>query len=484
MPPYKMQGATMQTMQTMQTIYNQRTTYPYQRKLQCVFPDASEKVLVSLAIVVANLLQADMAEPEHSNRDVLNSINVLDNERLRRTLEERQNGTLQLRLQVDDIANALNAASMAATELRNERASSQGVMECLQEEFQKERTNLRQLQDECSSDGLRGSLNTAKEQLRHEKERSHELEGQVRLLTEQLSTSTSSTLESTSLQTGSKPDQEQVKLLGKLVSELQARLTEEKETREKDMQTAAGHIKQIETEKISLDTQYKNLLGRVSTIKSTLGERLKSDAEELAQTKQLLRDVEEQNSQLNETIDELQSQITDVSTDKSRAAGEVTNLRTRLNLAQQNWLKERENLNNTEKILREKLEAAQQAAQDWEVIAVEERSVREQLSDRVIELEDQYTTQKLLHEKLTSEQERDASIIEGLRRALQEIQNGEHLFRSQGVYLNFIARRKELREIVESMQAQIDKLIIKCHALEQRAKEAEVPLPLLEKGTC
>jgi len=62
--------------------------------------------------------------------------------------------------------------------------------------------------------------------------------------------------------------------------------------------------------------------------------------------------------------------------------------------------------------------------QDWEVIATEERAVRESLSDRVIELEDQLASQKDQYNHMAAEHEKQSSSMDGLQRALQEIQDG------------------------------------------------------------
>lgn len=55
-------------------------------------------------------------------------------------------------------------------------------------------------------------------------------------------------------------------------------LEEEKASNASYRLDAEKRLAQVQDEKQYLDTQYKTLLGRVASIKSTLGERLKSDA--------------------------------------------------------------------------------------------------------------------------------------------------------------------------------------------------------------
>lgn len=62
--------------------------------------------------------------------------------------------------------------------------------------------------------------------------------------------------------------------------------------------------------------------------------------------------------------------------------------------------------------------------QDWEIIATEERAVRESLSDRVVELEENLTAQKEVYETMAIEYEKQGSSMNSLQNALQEIQEG------------------------------------------------------------
>jgi len=127
---------------------------------------------------------------------------------------------------------------------------------------------------------------------------------------------------------------------------------------------------------------------------------------------------------LTNQLDELRTEYRKLNEESTDAIREAANLRNRLNLAQQNWIKEREALVSQEKHLHEEYGTTKQAMQDWEVIAMEERSMRESLTDRVVELEEQLTTFKMVYEKVTSERDRETATIDGLQRALREIQEG------------------------------------------------------------
>ena len=128
---------------------------------------------------------------------------------------------------------------------------------------------------------------------------------------------------------------------------------------------------------------------------------------------------------LSNQLGELKKEYWKLNEESTGSMTEAANLRNRLNLSQHNWAKERENLIARENYLQEELENTKQAMQDWEVIALEERSIRESLGDRVLELEEQLATLRIGYEKIASEKEQTSVTIDGLQRALREIQEGQ-----------------------------------------------------------
>lgn len=103
---------------------------------------------------------------------------------------------------------------------------------------------------------------------------------------------------------------------------------------------------------------------------------------------------------------------------------EIKNLRNRTNLSQQNWIKERDDLIQREAYAKEEFENAKQAMQDWEVLAMEERSLRESLGERVSELEDQLSSLQDILDRTTGERDTQSQTVDGLQRALKDIQEG------------------------------------------------------------
>lgn len=114
-----------------------------------------------------------------------------------------------------------------------------------------------------------------------------------------------------------------------------------------------------------------------------------------------------------------------IAEEKEQRSKELSNLRNRTTLSQQNWSKERDDLIQREAYAKEEFEAAKQAMQDWEVLAMEERTIRESIVERVADLEEQVASYREAHENAASERDTQSLTVDGLQRALQEIQEGK-----------------------------------------------------------
>ncbi|KAI9780855.1 MAG: hypothetical protein M1839_006482 [Geoglossum umbratile] len=271
------------------------------------------------------------------------------------------------------------------------------------------------------------------------------------------STNTPNELETVTMERGS---------LGTEAEQLRNSLKEIQAKHQRELATVNEQLEKAVGEKENADSKYRDLLGRVSTIKSQLGERLRADAEELSQARNSIDELEKQNQSLQVSSEAHKSELAKLRQDDEQRSKELSSLRNRMNLSQQNWSKEREDLIAREAFAREEFEAAKQAMQDWEVLAMEERSIRESQGDRMAVLEEQLSNMKEAYEKAASERETHALSVDGLQRALQDIQD---------------ARKKELRELVEISHAQVEGLRKQLQEAEKRASEAELALQANQK---
>ncbi|KAL2073183.1 hypothetical protein VTL71DRAFT_10507 [Oculimacula yallundae] len=231
-----------------------------------------------------------------------------------------------------------------------------------------------------------------------------------------------------------------------------------KDQHKEEVLTIRAELEETESAKDHAETQYQSLLGRINTIKSSLGERLKADKQELAEAKEQIEELESQNEALQGSVKNLEDNVKRLEQDAHESSKELSSLRNRHNLSQQNWVSEREDFVQQTRQLRDEAEAAKEAMGDWEVLAMEERSMREGLAERIRDLEEQFSIQKELYEEAVSERDSQSQTLEGLQRALQDVQE---------------SRKRELREMVESYEEQLQSLKKIVQDSDSRATEAE-----------
>jgi chromosome segregation ATPase len=165
--------------------------------------------------------------------------------------------------------------------------------------------------------------------------------------------------------------------------------------------------------------------------------------EELSQARARIEELEEHNSALQEESSAGHAEREELKVKCQEQSKELSNLRNRANLSQQNWVKEKDELVESEAYMREEFESAKQAMHDWEVLAMEERTIRRDLADRVTDLEEQLASVRDGYNKAKDERDSQSGTVDGLQRALQEIQT---------------LRKTELKELVEKSEAELTTL--------------------------
>ncbi|MCJ1369451.1 hypothetical protein MMC20_000662 [Loxospora ochrophaea] len=250
------------------------------------------------------------------------------------------------------------------------------------------------------------------------------------------------------------------------VAQLRRSLEEIQGKHEVELGTVREQLEETQSEKEHADAQYHNLLGKVNGIRSQLGERLKADAESLSQARSRIEELEEANTNIMGQNQSRAAELAQLAEEGEQRSKELSSLRNRTNLSQQNWAKEREDLVRREQSAKEEFETARQAMQEWEILAVNERSIRTNLESRVSDLEEQLLNQREAYEKAVSERDSQSLTVDGLQRALQEIQE---------------ARKSELRELVENSQAQTEELKKQLQESQAEASEAVTALEAAKK---
>lgn len=180
--------------------------------------------------------------------------------------------------------------------------------------------------------------------------------------------------------------------------------------------------------------------------------------EELANARSQLEELEDENAGLKSQLESKSTEIAELSDESAQKSKEISTLRDRTTLSQQNWLKEKDELLDQEAYLQSEFDQTKEAMHNWEVLAMEERSIRENLGEKVGDLEEQLVNLRDAYEKAAEERDTQQSTVDGLQRALQEIQS---------------ARKQELRELVESSDTQLEELRRNLREAQQQASDAD-----------
>lgn len=242
------------------------------------------------------------------------------------------------------------------------------------------------------------------------------------------------------------------------VEQLRKQLESIQESRGDEVTRLQADLEESNAAKESAEEQYQNLLGRVEKIKQTLSDRLRRDKAELEEAKERVEELEAQNEELRNSAASSGEDVGKLKEDLQDANRELNTLRSRNNLSAQNWQKEKDELVRSIQHLKEEVDNTSNAMGEWEVIAMEERSIKESLVDKVSELEEQVMSLRQGYESTTTERDSQTTLIDNLQNALREIQE---------------ARKKELREMVETTEEQVQSLKRLVQEADTRATEAE-----------
>ncbi|KAH7173745.1 uncharacterized protein B0J16DRAFT_275301 [Fusarium flagelliforme] len=242
------------------------------------------------------------------------------------------------------------------------------------------------------------------------------------------------------------------------VEQLRKQLETIQETHSNEVTQLKSDLEESNAAKENAEEEYQTLLGRVEKIKQTLSDRFKRDKADLEESKERIEELEAENEELRNSAASSGGDVAKLKEELQDATRELNTLRSRNNLSAQNWSKEKEELLRHVQHLKSEMETTANAMGEWEVIAMEERSIKESLVDKVSELEEQVIMLRQNYESATADRDSQATLIENLQNALREIQD---------------ARKKELRDMVETTEAQIQGLKKQVQEADARATEAE-----------
>ncbi|KAF5369005.1 hypothetical protein D9758_002861 [Tetrapyrgos nigripes] len=218
-------------------------------------------------------------------------------------------------------------------------------------------------------------------------------------------------------------------------------------------------------EKESLASQYNSLLAKLTAMRTTLGNKLKQDAEELDRREQLIQQLTAQNDDLSSTVETLKEELILSHEEAERSANELDTLRNRAlqENAQETLMRERE--------LREaqtELERCRMERDEWERMALQEKALLDDARSSLETMKRDLELEKESKERLAEERDNEKERADNLQSVLQDFQ---------------IAKEHELRQAVKDYDSQLIQVTQSLAEYKHRALTAELSLEESQTNT-
>lgn len=237
---------------------------------------------------------------------------------------------------------------------------------------------------------------------------------------------------------------------------------------EEEEEDPAARIASLESEldrvtddKNKLESQYRNLLGKLTSMRNTLGDKLAQDAEELDRREAQIADLQASNDDLEQTIETLRAELIASNDEAERLHSSVEQLRLRADEGARASVDEGAARELQLRELVEDLERARLEREDWENQALKERVERETLQTALNAAERELATLRLEKNTLRHERDREATSAANLHNVLEEFQ---------------AAKDRELAATLGDLQTQLQHTSRSMQEYKQRAAAAESKL--------
>ncbi|KAF5101271.1 hypothetical protein D0Z00_000941 [Geotrichum galactomycetum] len=266
----------------------------------------------------------------------------------------------------------------------------------------------------------------------------------------------------------------------KELSQLESQIAES--TTEHNKHSDENHAQQINDLKAKLeaavkdkansDQQYQNLLGRVSTIKATLGERLKTDAAELVRNKELIQLLEEEKKSLNTSLETLKKELISSNQENENLSKELSAMRLEYQSSIEKWDSNYDILVKENRMFQEESEKALNLAKSLEVSLSEEKTLRVNLESKKNDLEEQIKTQINYAEQYR--RERDEIKSEKAKLAEQvETLSKFNVDKTEALSLEIKTLQEELEKAKENLEQSVTEV--------EELQKSNANIPELEK---
>ncbi|PWN48624.1 hypothetical protein IE53DRAFT_389161 [Violaceomyces palustris] len=244
------------------------------------------------------------------------------------------------------------------------------------------------------------------------------------------------------------------------------------------------------------ENQYRNLLSKLTTMRSTLGDRLRQDAEELDRREQQIETLNQKFDKMSESVKLLKDELVSSHSETERLTKELDQLRSSvasssahpppsdptsgtITINGNNNMARSEGMER-QRQLQETIEHLRIQSSEWETAFLEERSRREELESQITDQVGLREQAEVRERAMRERAEREAESARGLQMVLEEFQTtqeselkralGDHQERLQEAEKSlkeFSKRAQEAETKLEEFQGAASK----CQSLEREVKE-------------
>ncbi|WWD18135.1 hypothetical protein CI109_102584 [Kwoniella shandongensis] len=210
-------------------------------------------------------------------------------------------------------------------------------------------------------------------------------------------------------------------------------------------------------EKETLGNQYRGLLGKLTAMRTTLGDKLREDAEELDRRETTINSLSTEIASLQNTVQTLQSELNSASQESSSLQSQLAQLRSQSDSSSSDVL----SLTREMRELRGEMERLRLEREEWEVEAGRERERREAVEEEMRLIERRERDERRELERSLDELDGERQRANNLQEVLSEFQ---------------VAKDSELRQATQELETQLRLAATSLSEYKLRAANAETQL--------
>ncbi|VVT58192.1 uncharacterized protein SAPINGB_P006083 [Magnusiomyces paraingens] len=197
-------------------------------------------------------------------------------------------------------------------------------------------------------------------------------------------------------------------------SALRARIEELTKKLTTQQEQHAEELEKVTKARDDYHSQYQSLLDKVGRIKTSLGDKLKRDADDLEQSKAQVVQLEREKKELDNSIENLKRELITSTKEADGLSRDLSHTRRDYQEAITSWEAEKDALVKETRQLKQQLEVAQTMTQDLQSSIQDERLMHNNFQSKVQDLEDQILQQTNYAERFRTECEAARNKIKNL----------------------------------------------------------------------